>query len=54
MSLTTSHCKNKGVQKRHTGPVRIIWNDKEANISALEEIGISAGNWVDSAQNRNY
>ena len=25
MRLTTSHCKNKGVQKRHTGPQN--WTD---------------------------
>ena len=45
---------NKGVQKRHTGPLN--WTDTlERNIRMdFEEIGISAGNWVDSAQDRNY
>ena len=38
--------------KRPLGRPRRRWED---NIRMdLEEIGISAGNWVDSAQNRNY
>ena len=38
--------------KRPLGRPRCRWED---NIRMdLEEIGISAGNWVDSAQNRNY
>ena len=49
--LTTSHCKRNGVQKRRTGPRR-RW---EHNIRMdLEEIGINVGNWVDSAQDRDY
>ena len=90
MRLTTSHCKNKGVQKRHTGPriksrrlrwaghvarmkegrsaFKILtgkptgkiplgrpWRRWEDNIRMdLEEIGISAETWVDSAQDMNY
>ena len=70
MRLTTSHCKNKCVQKRHKGPRN--WTDLtgkptrkrplgrprrrwEDNIRMdLEEIGINAGNWVDSAHDRSY
>ena len=38
--------------KRHLGRPRSTWED---NIRMdLEEIGINAGNWVDSAQDRNY
>ena len=38
--------------KRLLGRPRRRWED---NIRmALEEIGINAGNWVDSAQDRNY
>ena len=38
--------------KRPLGRPRVRWED---NIKIdLEEIGISAGNWVDSAQDRNY
>ena len=34
------------------GRPRLTWED---NIRmGLEEIGINAGNWVDSAQDRNY
>ena len=42
----------KPTGKRHLGRPRRRWED---NIRMdLEEIGISAGNWVDSAQDRNY
>ena len=42
--------KPKG--KRPLGRPRCRWED---NIRMdLEEIGINAGNWVDSAQDRNY
>ena len=42
----------KPTGKRHLGRPRRRW---EGNIRMdLEEIGISAGNWVDSAQDRNY
>ena len=88
MRLTTSHCKNKGVQKRHTGPRtrRLRWAGHVARmeegrsafkiltgkptgkiplgsprrrwedniIMDLEEIGINAENWADSAQDRDY
>ena len=38
--------------KRPLGRPKLRWED---NIRMdLEEIGISAGNWVDSAQDRNY
>ena len=38
--------------KRPLGRPRCRWKD---NIRMdLEEIGINAGNWVDSAQDRNY
>ena len=38
--------------KRPLGRPRRRWED---NIRMnLEEIGINVGNWVDSAQNRNY
>ena len=36
-------------------PLRRPWRRWEDNIRMdLEEIGINASNWVDSAQNRNY
>ena len=42
----------KPTGKRLLGRPRHRWED---NIKLdLDEIGISAGNWVDSAQNRNY
>ena len=42
----------KPIGKRPLGRIRRRWED---NIRMdLEEIGISAGNWVDSAQDRNY
>ena len=42
----------KPTGKRPLGRPRRRWED---NIRMdLEEIGISAGNWVDSAQNMNY
>ena len=42
----------KPTGKRPLGRPRHRWED---NIRIdLEEIGISAGNWVDSAQDRNY
>ena len=42
----------KPTGKRPLGTPRRRWED---NIRiGLEEIGINAGNWVDSAQNRNY
>jgi hypothetical protein len=42
----------KSTGKRPLGRPRRRWEDKI--IMDLEEIGISAGNWVDSAQDRNY
>ena len=42
----------KPTGKRPLGRPRLRW---EGNIRMdLEEIGINAGNWVDSAQDRNY
>ena len=42
----------KPTGKRPLGRLRHRWED---NITMdLEEIGISAGNWVDSTQDRNY
>ena len=42
----------KPTGKRPSGRTRRRWED---NIRMeLEEIGINAGNWVDSAQDRNY
>ena len=42
----------KPTGKRHLGTPRRRWED---NIRmSIEEIGVSAGNWVDSAQDRNY
>ena len=42
----------KPTGKRPLGRPRRIWED---NIRMdLEEIGINAGNWVDSAQDRDY
>ena len=42
----------KPTEKRPLGRPRRRWED---NIRMdLEEIGINAGNWVDSAQNRDY
>ena len=44
--------KSKPMGKKPLGRPRSRWED---NIKMdLEEIGISAGNWVDSAQYRNY
>ena len=43
---------SKPAGKRHLGRPSSRWED---NIRMdLEEIGINAGNWVDSAQDRNY
>ena len=43
---------SKPTGKRPLGRPRRRWED---NIRMyLKEIGINAGNWVDSAQNRNY
>ena len=39
--------KGKPTGKRPLGRPRRIWED-------LEEIGVNAGNWVDSAQDRDY
>ena len=42
----------KPTGKRPLGRPRRTW---EGNVRTdLEEIGINAGNWVDSAQDRNY
>ena len=41
----------KPTRNRPLGRPRRRWND---NIMDLEEIGINAGNWVESAQDRNY
>ena len=42
----------KPTGKRHLGRPRRRWED---NIRIdVEEIGINTGNWVDSAQDRNY
>ena len=42
----------KPTGKKHLGRPRRRWED---NIRMdLEEIGINAGNWVDSAQDRDY
>jgi hypothetical protein len=42
----------KRTGKRPLGKPRRRWEDN--NIMDLEEIGINAGNWVDSAQERYY
>ena len=42
----------KPTGKRPLGRPRRRWEDSIR--MDLEEIGISAGNWVDSAQDRNY
>ena len=43
---------DKPTGKRPLGRPRLRWED---NIRMdLEEIGINAGNWVDSARDRNY
>ena len=43
---------DKPTGKRPLGRLRRRWED---NITLdLEDIGINAGNWVDSAQDRNY
>ena len=65
MRLTTSHCKNKGVQMRHTGPRN--WTDnlerpwQRLGVDGrtifrmdLEEIGTNTRNWFDSAQDMDY
>ena len=40
------------IGKRHLGRPRRRWED-DIRMN-LEEIGINAGNWIDSAQDRNY
>ena len=42
----------KSTEKRPLGRPRGRWEDNSRK--DLEEIGINAGNWVDSAQDRNY
>ena len=42
----------KPTGKRPIGRPRRRWEDN--NIMILEEIDINAGNWVDSAQDRDY
>ena len=42
----------KPTGKRPLGRPRRRWEDNI--IMDLEEIGVNAGNWVDSAQDRNY
>ena len=42
----------KPTGKRPLGRLRRRWEDNIRMV--LEEIGINAGNWVDSAQDRNY
>ena len=42
----------KPTGKRPLGRPRRRWEDEEEE--DLEEIGINAGNWVDSAQDRDY
>ena len=42
----------KPTGKRPLGSSRRRWEDNVG--MELEEIGVSAGNWVDSAQDRNY
>ena len=50
--MTTFKITGKPTGKRPLGRPRRRWED---NIRMdLEEIGINAGNWVDSAQDRNY
>ena len=50
--INTSCCNMKPTGKRRLGRPRRRWED---NIRMdLEAIGINAGNWVDSAQDRNY
>jgi hypothetical protein len=44
--------KDKPTRKRSLGRLRCRWEDNTR--MDLEEIGINAGNWVDSAQDRNY
>ena len=44
--------KGKHTGKRTLGRPRRRWEDNMR--MDLEEIGINAGNWVDSAQDRNY
>ena len=42
----------KPTGKRHLGRHRRRWDDNTR--MDLEEIGINAGNWVDSAQDKDY
>ena len=50
--MLTSLLENKPTRKKPLGKPRCRW---ENNIRKdLEEIGINAGNCVDSAQDRNY
>ena len=43
---------DKPTGRRHLGRPRRRWKDNIRN--DLEEIGINAGNWIDSSQDRNY
>ena len=47
-----SKLTGKPTGKRPLGRPGRRWEDN--NRMELEEIGINAGNWVDSAQDRNY
>ena len=47
-----SYTNSKPTGKRPLGRPRRRWEDN--NRMDLEEIGINVGNWVDSAQDRNY
>ena len=45
---------DKPIGKRPLGRPRRRWEDNIRIRMDLEEIGINAGNWVDSAEDRNY
>ena len=49
---TLKNLTDKPTGKRPLGRPRCRWEDNI--IMGLEEIGNNAGNWVDSAQDRNY
>ena len=52
-STNLAHCQELDpTGKRPLGRPRRRWEDKIR--MDLEEIGINAGNWVDSVQNRDY
>ena len=54
MEPTEINAKNLEIKIYKTIILPVVLYDCEALRENLEEIGINAGNWVDSAQDRDY